>query len=108
MFRKGGEVNEGIMELAQPRTNYKTGTTEEQIQEIFETSGLTPSGKSYAETAMRLANLGKPSGGDLLTNVLIQGGLRGMSTAGKGGTLANLASAFEAPVASSIKTKTSR
>ena len=34
MFRKGGEVNEGIMELAQPRTNYKTGTTEEQIQEM--------------------------------------------------------------------------
>ena len=83
MFRKGGEVNEGIMELAQPRTNYKTGTTEEQIQEIFETSGLSPSSKSYAETAMKLANIGKPSGGDLLTNVLIQGGLRGMSTAGK-------------------------
>ena len=52
---------------------------------------------------MRLANLGKPSGGDLLTNVLIQGGLRGMSTTGKGGTLANLASAFEAPVASALK-----
>tara|TARA_Y100001937_G_scaffold15569_1_gene21329 strand:- start:1467 stop:2243 length:777 start_codon:yes stop_codon:yes gene_type:complete len=103
MFRKGGEVNEGIMELAQPRTNYRTGTTEEQIKEIFETSGLTPSGKSYAETAMRLANLGKPSGGDLLTNVLIQGGLRGMSTAGKGGTLANLASAFEAPVSQALK-----
>ena len=106
MFRKGGEVNEGIMELAQPRTNYKTGTTEEQIQEIFETSGLSPSGRSYAETAMRLANLGKPSGGDLLTNVLIQGGLRGMSTAGKGGTLANLASAFEAPVGQALKART--
>ena len=90
MFRKGGEVNEGIMELAKPRTNYKRGTTEEEIKEIFETSGLTDSGKSYAETAMRLANLGKPSGGDLLTNVLIQGGLRGMSTAGTAGALKGL------------------
>ena len=104
MFKKGGEAEEGIMELATPRRNYKEGKTrEELIQEIFETSGLTPSGKSYAETAMRLANLGKPSGGDLLTNVLIQGGLRGMSTAGKGGTLANLASAFEAPVSQALK-----
>ena len=103
MFRKGGEVNEGIMELAQPRTNYKTGTTEEQIQEIFETSGLSPSSKSYAETAMKLANIGKPSGGDLLTNVLIQGGLRGMSTAGKGCPLQILAAAFEAPVGQALK-----
>jgi len=106
MFRKGGQAEEGIMELAQPRTNYRTGTTEEQINEIFETSGLSPSGRSYAETAMRLANLGRPSGADLLTNVLIQGGLRGMSTAGKGGTLANLASAFEAPVGQALKQRT--
>ena len=106
MFRRGGEVNEGIMELAKPRTNFKTGTNEEMIQEIFETSGLSPSGRSYAETAMKLANLGKPSDSDLLTNVLIQGGLRGMSTAGKGGTLANLASAFEAPVGQALKQRT--
>tara|TARA_E500000318_G_scaffold96018_1_gene96079 strand:+ start:308 stop:1084 length:777 start_codon:yes stop_codon:yes gene_type:complete len=107
MFRKGGDVEEGIMELATPRRNYKDGKTrEEMIQEIFETSGLTPSGKSYAETAMKLANLGRPSDSDLLTNVLIQGGLRGMSTAGKGGTLANLASAFEAPVGQALKART--
>ena len=36
MFRKGGEVNEGIMDLAQPRKNYDKGTTEEQIKEIFD------------------------------------------------------------------------
>ena len=107
MFRKGGEVEEGIMKLATPRRNYSDGKTrEEMIQEIFETSGLTPSGKSYAETAMRLANLGRPSDSDLLTNVLIQGGLRGMSTAGKGGTLANLAAAFEAPVGQALKART--
>ena len=107
MFRKGGEVEEGIMKLATPRRNYSDGKTrEEMIEEIFETSGLSPSGKSYAETAMRLANLGRPSDSDLLTNVLIQGGLRGMSTAGKGGTLANLAAAFEAPVGQALKART--
>ena len=103
MFRRGGEVNEGIMELAKPRRNFSTGT---EIQEIFEASGLSPSGRSYAETAMKLANLGKTSDSDLLTNILIQGGLRGMSTAGKGGTLANLASAFEAPVGQALKQRT--
>ena len=107
MFRKGGEVEEGIMKLATPRRNYSDGKTrEEMIEEIFETSGLSPSGKSYAETAMKLANLGRPSDSDLLTNVLIQGGLRGMSTAGKGGTLANLAAAFEAPVGQALKART--
>jgi hypothetical protein len=104
MFRKGGQAEEGIMELATPRKNYSTGKTrEELIQDIFETSGLTQSGKSYAETAMRLANLGRPSDSDLLTNVLIQGGLRGMSQTGGGSTLGNLAKAFEGPVGQALK-----
>ena len=107
MFRKGGQAEDGIMELATPRRNYSTGKTrEEMIQEIFETSGLTDSGKSYAETAMKLANLGRPSDSDLLTNVLIQGGLRGMSTTGGGSALANLAKAFEAPVGQALKART--
>ena len=107
MFRKGGQAEEGIMELAPPRKNYSTGKTrEELIQDIFQTSGLTDSGKSYAETAMKLANLGRPSDSDLLTNVLIQGGLRGMSTTGGGSALANLAKAFEAPVGQALKART--
>ena len=107
MFRKGGQANEGIVGLAQPRRNYSTGKTrEEMIEEIFETSGLTPSGKSYAETAMKLANLGKPSDKDLLTNVLIQGGLRGMSQTGGGSTLGNLAKAFEGPTTQALKQRT--
>jgi len=102
MFRKGGEVEKGIMELATPRRNYKEGKTRE---EIFAEAigGLTPQAQKYAESMSQLAGLGKASGSDLLTNVLIQGGLRGLSTAGKGGTLANLASAFEAPVAGALK-----
>ena len=107
MFRKGGQAEEGIMELATPRKNYSTGKTrEELIQDIFQTSGLTDSGKSYAETAMKLANLGRPSDSDLLTNVLIQGGVRGMSTTGGGSALANLAKAFEAPVGQALKART--
>jgi len=101
MFRKGGEVMEGIMTGVKPRKNYANGT-DEQIQEIFEASGLSPSGRSYAETAMKLANIGRPSSNDLIARALISGGLKGFSTTGKGSTLANLASAFEKPVTSSV------
>ena len=102
MFRKGGQAEDGIMELATPRRNYDEGKTRE---EIFEEaiSGLTPQAQKYAQSMSQLAGLGRASNQDLLTNVLIQGGLRGLSTAGKGGTLANLASAFEAPVAGALK-----
>ena len=55
---------------------------------------------------MKLGQRGRISNRDLLTNVLIQGGLRGISTAGKGGTLANLAAAFEAPVGQALKQRT--
>ena len=102
MFRKGGDVEEGIMELATPRRNYDEGKTREEIfAEAI--SGLTPQAQKYAQSMSQLAGLGRTSNQDLLTNVLIQGGLRGMSTAGKGGTLANLAAAFEAPVGQALK-----
>ena len=103
MFRKGGEVEEGIMELATPRRNYDKGTTP---LELIEQSNVPQLAKEQAKLFSQLAGLGKPSGSDLLTNVLIQGGLRGLSTAGKGGTLANLASAFEAPVGQALKQRT--
>tara|TARA_R100000697_G_scaffold70643_1_gene83090 strand:- start:5 stop:763 length:759 start_codon:yes stop_codon:yes gene_type:complete len=102
MFRKGGDVEEGIMELATPRRNYNEGKTREEIfAEAI--SGLTPEAQKYAQSMSQLAGLGRTSNQDLLTNVLIQGGLRGMSTAGKGSTLANLAAAFEAPVGQALK-----
>ena len=105
MFKKGGQAEEGIMELATPRRNYDEGKTRE---EIFEEaiSGVTPQAQKYAQSMSQLAGLGRTSGQDLLTNVLIQGGLRGLSTAGKGGTLANLASAFEAPVGKALQQRT--
>ena len=102
MFRKGGEVEEGIMELATPRRNYDEGTVLGKIEQ----SNVPQLAKEQAKLFSELAGLGKPSGADLLTNVLIQGGLRGLSTAGKGSTLANLAAAFEAPVGQALKQRT--
>ncbi len=103
MFRKGGEVEEGIMELATPRRNYDEGKTRQEIFDEAMQNLDSEKARNLGTSLAQLAGLGKTSGGDLLTNVLIQGGLRGLSTAGKGGTLANLASAFEAPVAGALK-----
>ena len=111
MFRKGGEVKEGIMELATPRKNYAEDgvvrqTEDEIIKEAFDIANLSPGARALAEASMKLGQRGRISNEDLLTNVLIQGGLRGLSTAGKGGTLANLASAFEAPVGKALQQRT--
>ena len=111
MFRKGGEVEEGIMELATPRKNYAEDgvvrqTEDEIIKEAFDIANLSPGARALAEASMKLGQRGRISNRDLLTNVLIQGGLRGMSTAGKGSTLANLASAFEAPVGRALQQRT--
>ena len=78
MFRKGGEVMEGIMTGIKPRQNYLTGgDVTEQYDKIY--SGMSPSKD------------------EILTKLLISGGLRGMSQTGGGGTLGNLAKAFQEP-----------
>jgi len=102
MFRKGGEVMEGIMTGIQPRRNYSDGKTREEIIS-GSLENLSPTSQGYAKSFMDLAKLGGTSNRDLLTNVLIQGGLRGMSQTGGGGTLGNLAKAFEEPVAGALK-----
>ena len=81
MFRKGGEVAGGI--TSGMRTNFENGTPSERIKAAVE---------EYSAPAV-----------DPIAQLLIQGGLRGMSTAGKGGVFANLASAFEQPTQNLFK-----
>ena len=85
MFRKGGEVGGGIMTGI--RSNFQEGTPSpsERIQEAL---------KKFEEPAF-----------DPLAQLLIQGGLRGMSQTGGGSTLGNLAKAFEEPTADFFKAR---
>ena len=78
MFRKGGEVGGGIM-TGINRENYSNGTPRERYEAIVQ---------KYAQPAI-----------DPISQLLIQGGLRGMSQTGGGGTLGNIAMAFEQPTA---------
>ena len=75
MFRKGGEVGGGI--TSGMRNLYANGTQSERIKAVLE---------EYSAPAV-----------DPIAQLLIQGGLRGMSQTGGGGTLGNLAMAFEQP-----------
>jgi hypothetical protein len=79
MFRRGGEVGGGIMTGI--RSNFQEGTPSpsERIQEAL---------KKFEEPAF-----------DPIAQLLIQGGLRGLSETGGGSTIANLAKAFEDPTA---------
>ena len=95
MFRKGGQVEEGIMELAAPRRNYQKGTP---LQDLIEKANLDKETKEIIGLTSQISGMGMPSRDDIISRALITGGLRGLSTAGKGSTLANLASAFEKPV----------
>ena len=76
MFRRGGEVGGGI--TSGMRTNFREGTNREQFEAIM---------KKYSTPAV-----------DPVAQLLIQGGLRGLSETGGGGTLGNLARAFQPAV----------
>lgn len=82
MFRRGGEVSGGI--TSGMRENYANGNKpSERIKAVLD---------EYSAPAI-----------DPVNQLLIEGGLRGMSTAGKGGIFANLASAFEQPTQNLFK-----
>ena len=76
MFRRGGEVSGGI--TSGMRSNFSEGTNREQFEAIM---------KKYSTPAV-----------DPIAQLLIQGGLRGLSETGGGGTLGNLARAFQPAV----------
>jgi len=75
MFRRGGNVDGGI--TSGMRENFENGTPSERIMEAA---------KAYSKPAI-----------DPVAQLLIEGGLSGLSTTGGGGTLANLAKAFKEP-----------
>ena len=81
MFRRGGEVGGGI--TSGMRSNFSNGTNREQFEEIM---------KKYSTPAV-----------DPVAQLLIQGGLRGLSETGGGNTLANLARAFEPAVGQAFR-----
>ena len=82
MFRRGGEVDGGI--TSGMRENYANGNKpSERIKAVLD---------EYSAPAI-----------DPVNQLLIEGGLAGMSTAGKGGLFANLSSAFEGPTKNLFK-----
>jgi hypothetical protein len=88
MFRRGGEVGGGIMTGI--RNNFQEGTPSpsERITAVL---------KEFQEPAF-----------DPIAQLLIQGGLRGMSQTGGGSVAANLAKAFEEPTAKFFETAQKR
>jgi hypothetical protein len=78
MFRGGSTNMNGIMSGIEDRENYQEGSTpSERYKKIFD---------QYSKPAV-----------DPLSKLFIQGGLRGLSETRGGGTLANMALAFEKP-----------
>jgi hypothetical protein len=75
MFRKGGEVGGGIMTGI--RQNFSEGSARDKLLEAY---------AAYPVQSV-----------DPVAKLLISGGLRGLSTTGGGGTLGNLAKAFQEP-----------
>ena len=84
MFRKGGEVGGGI--TSGMRNLYANGTDEKPSERIKAELD------KYSAPAI-----------DPINQLLIEGGLRGMKTAGQGGLFANLAAAFEQPTQNLFK-----
>ena len=88
MFRKGGEVGGGIMSGI--RSNFQEGTPKPSER-------ITAALKQFNEPAF-----------DPVAQLLIQGGLRGLSQTGGGSTLGNLAKAFEEPTSDYFKAAQAR
>ena len=86
MFRKGGDVGGGIMTGI--RENFKVGSARERLEQV------------YADYPVQSI--------DPVAQLLITGGLRGMSETGGGSTAANLAKAFEEPTSEYFKAAQAR
>lgn len=94
MFRKGGKAEEGVMSLAAPRKNYKEGG--KSFEDLL-------AGDDYLKEVYDIAQAGygrdvEQERRDILSNLLIRGGLGLVSGEGAGkGTLGSIATAFRGP-----------
>ena len=87
MFRKGGNVGEGIM----------TGIVDREMHAESDLNGVGGQILSGEERLQKILDKYPDQSIDPIAQLLIQGGLGAMSTTGGGGTFGNLAKAFKDP-----------
>lgn len=87
MFRKGGNVGDGIM----------TGIVDREMHAESDPNGVGGQSLSTAERLQKISDKYPDQSIDPIAQLLIQGGLGAMSTTGGGGTFGNIAKAFKDP-----------
>ena len=93
MFRKGGNVGDGIM----------TGIVDREMHNASDPNGVGGQSLSTAERLQKISDKYPDQSIDPIAQLLIQGGLGAMSTTGGGGTFGNLAKAFKDPTTELFK-----
>jgi len=96
MFRKGGQVMDGVMSLAAPRKQFQEGTPKPTFEDLIKDD-------DYLKEIYDIAQSGfgrdiQQERSDVLANLLIRGGLGLVSGEGADkGTLGAVATAFRKP-----------
>jgi hypothetical protein len=98
MFRKGGEVGGGIM----------TGIVNREMHALSDPNGVGGQTIRPSERIKAALEKFQEPAFDPVAQLLIQGGLRGLSETGGGSTAANLAKAFEEPTSEYFKAAQAR
>ena len=98
MFRKGGNVGEGIM----------TGIVDREMHAVSDPNGVGGQILSGEERLQKIYDKYPDQSIDPIAQLLIQGGLGAMSTTGGGSTIGNLAKAFKDPTDQLFKNLNSR
>jgi hypothetical protein len=98
MFRRGGEVGGGIM----------TGIVDREMHALSDPNGVGGQTPTPSERIAEALKKYEEPAFDPVAQLLIQGGLRGMSQTGGGSVAANLAKAFEGPTEKFFETAQKR
>jgi len=98
MFRRGGEVGGGIM----------TGIVDREMHALSDKNGVGGQTPTPSERIAEALKKYEEPAFDPVAQLLIQGGLRGISQTGGGSVAANLAKAFEEPTAKFFETAQKR